>query len=86
LRQLQIVPVNLLLIWDVTPTYALADLELACPKYGDADRDSTEVYWRILVPHPAQSFIAPPAASLDYDDDLDITLNDKETGQAGQES
>jgi len=84
LRQLQIIPVNLLLIWDVTPKYALADLELACPQSGDSERDSAEVYWRITIPHPAQSYSPPPPAPADYEDDLDITLDNKETGQARQ--
>lgn len=78
---------NLLLIWDVTATYALADLLVACPKYGDADRASVETFWKELLPHPAE-LVAPTAPGpIDADDEgddlpLELVAKDKKTGRA----
>jgi hypothetical protein len=82
-------PINLIIVWDVTAKYALAPLELVCPKSGDADRSSAESYWRIPIPHPATSIvpILPVVAECnELDDDLPITLRGAAKEQNGPQA
>ncbi len=67
---------NLVVVWDVTPTYALADLVLALPKYGDADRASVEMCWEVPIPHPATTTTAATSRTAGDDglEDLPLTL------------
>jgi hypothetical protein len=46
-------PVNLLIVWDTTRSLTLTGLVMACPKSGDADRDSARMHWRVPLPNPA---------------------------------
>jgi hypothetical protein len=41
--------VNLLILWEVTPTYNLRRLSLACPKSGELKRDSVTTFWHCLI-------------------------------------
>ncbi|HEX7125670.1 MAG TPA: hypothetical protein VF406_07795 [Thermodesulfobacteriota bacterium] len=67
-------PLNLLVLWDVTPAYALRSLSLVCPKSGDTTRESVDWHWRVALDHPA---LAVPVsdAGTSPDDDLDMRLD-----------
>ncbi len=79
-------PLNLVILWDVTPTYNLAGLTLVCPKGGDVDRFPPDVYWHVVVPHPAETVQRGEghAPSMDDGEDLDITLDDSEERGTGR--
>ncbi len=71
---------NLVILWDVTPTYNLAGLTLVCPKGSDINRTPPDVHWRVPIPHPAETTegVQGDQSSVEFDEDLDITLNDSE--------
>ncbi|MDP9316496.1 MAG: hypothetical protein M3R24_37530 [Chloroflexota bacterium] len=78
-------PINLLVIWDITPSHNLRTLELVCPSNGDLSADSVSVYWRCFLPHPAEGSAfstAAPSPSHDDTDDLDISLPNEEASSS----
>jgi hypothetical protein len=63
---------NFIVAWDLTPSYNMAELELACPSSGNSDRDSTQVFWRVPLPNPVFSTLAASAPSVAVADDEDL--------------
>jgi hypothetical protein len=45
---------NLLVLWDFTANYALSPLLLALPAKGGARSEEVSMYWKEIIPHPAE--------------------------------
>lgn len=83
----ELVPVNLLIVWDATRNYVLLGMNLVCPKYGSESRGSAQKHWEVEVPHPASTprsaqpkqGSVPAAPAEDEMDDLGLTRKKRPT-------
>lgn len=64
---------NLIVLWDLTPSYGLSQLWLALPAVGGPRQQDVSAYWCEPIPHPAESTSLPP---LDPDRGGDDGLGD----------
>jgi hypothetical protein len=53
---------NLVVLWNVDPSYHLTGMHLACPKAAPTNYSTVEVYWAIPIDHPALSIDAQTEA------------------------
>ena len=69
--------VNLLILWDVTPSYNLEVLSMACPKAGAETKESVIAHWHCKIPEEILFGNLIPESNLKKVEveDLPISLN-----------
>jgi hypothetical protein len=76
---------NLIILWDVSYSYDLGVISLACPKSGDFTRESVSAYWHCKIPASmllGQTSDNIPIESLDIED-LPISLDTDQISSTG---
>lgn len=73
------VPLHLVVTWDVDARFSLSEVRLVCPKGGGGKYEAGQEHWSIGIPHP----IASIETVTDFDgetEDINFESIDKKTG------
>jgi hypothetical protein len=73
---------NLILCWEVDKNYSVTSLQLICPRQSWKYGQSVKIFWRTMIPNPAQGIVGIRDVNANEEDleDLEIYFDEEEQG------
>jgi hypothetical protein len=78
-----VIPMNLVLLWEVDSSLGLSSMQLVCPKNFENFWKSGEAYFSRSVPHPAADIVST-SCFTEEPSELDIELDRKKAANSGK--